>query len=112
MNKTRNTCITLELVEVIAKLRKSDKTMSEIANLLQLSRRQIERIYGILKYPDKLKKAIKDKNGGITITAASVLMRAKRKYGNEFNLNEWIEIAKNESVNILEIMVQEEFCKS
>jgi ParB/RepB/Spo0J family partition protein len=93
-NEYRKTLRDLDRARAMAKLRESGKTTAEIAQLFRLRDRQVQRLEGLLGYPEELKSALEDESSGITTTHALILMLAKRKHGGKFHLNEWLQVAK------------------
>ena len=89
-NEIRKTLRDMDRARAMDKFRRLGKTTAEIACLFRLSDRQVQRIEGLLNYPDELKAALSTETSGLTTTSALILSQAKRKFGAAFHLSEWI----------------------
>ena len=109
-NQIRKTLRDLDRARAMDKLRRSGKTTAEIAALFRLSDRQVQRIEGLLNYPEELKRALDDEHSGITTTSALILAQARRKFGAAFHLSEWIaRAAELENFRDLKHAIHEKF---
>lgn len=93
-NQYRKTLGDLDRAHAIIKLRQAGQTNAEIARSFGLSRRQIQRIAKMIDFPDVLKTALADPESRIATTHALILWQAKRKYGESFDLQDWIVLAR------------------
>jgi ParB/RepB/Spo0J family partition protein len=99
-NENRKTLSDLDRANGIAKLRATKKTTAQVAGLYRLSERQVQRLEGLLEYPDELKKALDNDESGVTTTHALVLMQATKKPGARLDLKEWISRIRKERMTV------------
>jgi ParB/RepB/Spo0J family partition protein len=91
-NEHRKTLGELDRARAMARMRSKGKTTAQIASLFRLSDRQVQRIEGLLDYPEELRAAMEGE-GAISPTLALVLWQAKKRHQESLDLSSWIAIA-------------------
>ena len=99
-NECRKTLSDLDRANGIAKLRATKKTTAQVAGLYRLSERQVQRLEGLLEYPDELKRALDNAESGVTTTHALVLMQATKRRGARIDLKDWISKIRKERMTV------------
>ncbi|MBI5499773.1 MAG: ParB/RepB/Spo0J family partition protein [Deltaproteobacteria bacterium] len=99
-NEQRKTFSDLDRAQAIAKLRASKKTTAQIAGLLRLGDRQVQRLEALLEYPEVLRRAVGDEDSGVTTTHALVLMQASRKPGAKLDVADWVKRIRKEKLSL------------
>lgn len=102
-NDNRQSLSDLDRACAIGKLRESGvaKTTADVARLLRVGERQVQRLEALLKYP----KAIRDAVGAgeITATHALVLNQGHQKHKPKFTMAEWIRRTVDEKLSVSEL---------
>ena len=102
-NEFRKTLRDLDRAQAIECMKRSGKTTPEVAKLLRLGDRQVQRLVELLDYPPVLKEAIDREDSGLTTTHALLLMQAHRKYPEKIDLKDWIEYVYRQKMTVKEL---------
>lgn len=99
-NEQRKTFNDLDRAQAISKLREAKNTTAQIAGLLRLGDRQVQRLEALLQYPDVLRRAVGDETSGVTTTHALILMQAARRPGAKVDVGDWVKRVKKERLSL------------
>jgi ParB/RepB/Spo0J family partition protein len=102
-NENRQSLNDLDRACAIRKLREAGaaKTTLEVAKLFRIGERQIQRLEGLLEYPQELQEAMA--KGGITATHALLLNQGCQKYKTAFELTAWIAKTADERLSVADL---------